>query len=248
MIYAKSMNVLNICTTKVCQYRLSNGVFVEYYPMYIGRKTKNYERSPWANMYVIPGDGDRDTVIEKYHACFRSSGLVVLCYRLLGLTLACWCKPSRCHGDILVQYTNGMYTLSMGTTTLTESLSFISGVRAFDLYLSILGTEALPVYCDMFPQIVLQKNAVSVYSPDLQAYVIEFVGRPNNHITSYLMIQSQYTLYIEILANSFDDYWRGFNASAIMNSSPVPMCMKVVYTQRLSLDFRLACCEWFSCS
>jgi hypothetical protein len=63
----------------------------------IGRGT------PWGNPFVIPEDGERDTVCDSYEVYF---GLKFSLHdRVVGLkgkVLACWCYPERCHGDYLV--------------------------------------------------------------------------------------------------------------------------------------------------
>jgi hypothetical protein len=70
------------------------------YDVYIGRGSK------WGNPYVIGKDGNREEVIAKYeksltnHAEIRS--------KLKGKTLGCWCKPKKCHGDILLEIANDL--------------------------------------------------------------------------------------------------------------------------------------------
>jgi ribonuclease HI len=66
---------------------------------YIGRG------SPWGNPFVIGKDGDRDEVIDKYERHLRESPrLLDRLHELRGKTLACFCAPARCHGDILARY------------------------------------------------------------------------------------------------------------------------------------------------
>jgi len=87
--------------------------------IYIGRKhySKKHgllEESPLANPFVIGRDGSRAEVLEKYKNWLLSQitqtsspalqELLRLRNILLSaqtLTLACWCKPEACHGDIL---------------------------------------------------------------------------------------------------------------------------------------------------
>jgi hypothetical protein len=80
------------------------------YDVYIGRGSK------WGNPYVIGKDGNREEVIAKYeksltnHAEIRSE--------LKGKTLGCWCKPKKCHGDILLEIANDLRSrkdLEVGT-------------------------------------------------------------------------------------------------------------------------------------
>ena len=66
--------------------------------MYIGRGSK------WGNPYVIGKDGNRDEVIEKYRLYIeRTPELLCAISELKGKNLVCFCKPQRCHGDILLK-------------------------------------------------------------------------------------------------------------------------------------------------
>jgi hypothetical protein len=71
----------------------------EPYDVYIGRP------SVWGNPFPIGAVGDtREDVIRKYrdHVLARPDLLARL-GELKGKTLACWCKPSDCHGDVLAE-------------------------------------------------------------------------------------------------------------------------------------------------
>lgn len=61
--------------------------------------------SPWGNPFVLPDDGDRQTVIANYadHYLPHKPSLVARLPELKGKALACWCSPEPCHGDILAQ-------------------------------------------------------------------------------------------------------------------------------------------------
>lgn len=67
------------------------------YDVYIGRGSK------WGNPYRIGIDGTRNEVIEKYRdyllTTFSDSDII----QLQGKTLGCFCKPNRCHGDVIVE-------------------------------------------------------------------------------------------------------------------------------------------------
>lgn len=81
-------------------------LYKEPYDVYIGRAKKG-ETSLWGNPFVIGKDGDRDEVIEKYrHWLWQQlkSGRITKAdiLSLDGKTLGCFCKPQKCHGDILV--------------------------------------------------------------------------------------------------------------------------------------------------
>ena len=66
--------------------------------IYIGRPSK------WGNPFREGVDGTRAEVIEKYEAWIRTQPeLLSQLHELKGKTLACWCKPKPCHGDILVK-------------------------------------------------------------------------------------------------------------------------------------------------
>ncbi len=67
-------------------------------------------RSDWFNPFKIhkpnkPRDGTRAEVIEMYERYLRTErpDLLARLPELEGKTLACWCKPQACHGDVLVK-------------------------------------------------------------------------------------------------------------------------------------------------
>jgi len=66
--------------------------------VYIGRPSK------WGNPFRSGEDGTREQVIAKYEEWLRSNpDLLAQLDELKGKTLACWCKPKACHGDIIVK-------------------------------------------------------------------------------------------------------------------------------------------------
>ena len=84
--------------------------------VYIGRKCGTFRGSPLGNPFKIGTDGSRDEVIEKYRVWLWKmikSKDVRVCNELRLLVekirngekvlLGCWCKPSACHGDIVVR-------------------------------------------------------------------------------------------------------------------------------------------------
>lgn len=74
----------------------------EDYDIYIGRPSK------WGNPFKIGEDGARQEVIRKYREYILSNDeLLKDLYELKGKTLGCWCKPSACHGDVLVDLIEG---------------------------------------------------------------------------------------------------------------------------------------------
>ena len=60
-------------------------------------------RTPWGNPFEMPGDGDRDTVIENYRTHYLpcKPSLMSRLGELRGKALGCWCAPEPCHGDVL---------------------------------------------------------------------------------------------------------------------------------------------------
>ena len=70
----------------------------ERYDVYIGRG------SIWGNPYKVGKDGNRDEVIEKYRKYILSKPeLIARLGELEGKVLGCWCRPARCHGDVLIE-------------------------------------------------------------------------------------------------------------------------------------------------
>lgn len=77
-------------------------LYRDKYDVYIGRGSK------WGNPFVMQNksDQERDRVIELYHNYLFESGLINDISELRGKVLGCFCKPKRCHGDILAYYAN----------------------------------------------------------------------------------------------------------------------------------------------
>lgn len=75
----------------------------EKFDIYIGRPSK------WGNPFIIGRDGNREEVINlfrEYITVGAGKHLLKELYELKGKVLGCWCKPSACHGDILVELIN----------------------------------------------------------------------------------------------------------------------------------------------
>eukprot|EP00727_Mastigamoeba_balamuthi_P003014 m51a1_g1271 hypothetical protein (178) ;mRNA; r:97078-97611 len=76
--------------------------------VYIGRKVHRvadtYD-SKWGNPYrVTGGEAGRRDAVEKYRTYLRSNAeLMAALPELRGKNLGCWCKPLRCHGEVLVE-------------------------------------------------------------------------------------------------------------------------------------------------
>ena len=72
----------------------------EPYDVYIGRGSK------WGNPFKLGSDGDRETVIDKYEEWIQTKPkLMKALPELRGKVLGCWCRPERCHGDVLIALT-----------------------------------------------------------------------------------------------------------------------------------------------
>lgn len=71
----------------------------EPYDVYIGRPSK------WGNPFKIsPPQMTRADVIEQYRKYVLSRpDLMAALHEIKGKVLACWCKPSDCHGDVLAE-------------------------------------------------------------------------------------------------------------------------------------------------
>ena len=78
----------------------ANGLFVR-----IDRRTE------WGNPFEMPGDGDRETVIEAYKDYYlpHKPSLQKRIGELSGKALGCWCAPEPCHGDVLADLIAIMY-------------------------------------------------------------------------------------------------------------------------------------------
>jgi len=73
----------------------------EKFDVYIGRPSK------WGNPFVIGQDGTRREVIEKYRSwILNQPELMESLQELKGKTLGCWCDPSPCHGEVLIELAN----------------------------------------------------------------------------------------------------------------------------------------------
>ncbi len=78
--------------------------------VYIGRDmtwcVKGAVGSKWQNPFKVKEHG-LDRCLELYEAHLLSNKeLMSSLHELRGKDLACWCKPERCHGDILLRLAN----------------------------------------------------------------------------------------------------------------------------------------------
>lgn len=80
------------------------------YDVYIGRPSK------WGNPFthkksniIDTNSEDREDSIKKYEEWIRygeGKYLLEQLHELEGKILGCWCKPKKCHGDILIKLLN----------------------------------------------------------------------------------------------------------------------------------------------
>lgn len=80
------------------------------YDVYIGRAGHNLD-GYFGNPYRVGYDGNRLEVLELYRKYFydRINNDIEFrerVYQLKGKTLGCFCKPEKCHGDIIADYLN----------------------------------------------------------------------------------------------------------------------------------------------
>lgn len=81
----------------------------ENYDVYIGRGSK------WGNPFVIGLHGTRDEVIEKYRNWLLHNPVLVSQLKELdNKVLGCYCKPLKCHGDVLVELLEYMKQREIG--------------------------------------------------------------------------------------------------------------------------------------
>lgn len=79
----------------------------EKYDVYIGRPSK------FGNPYIIGKDGAREDVLRKYGIYFYNKlnsddNFAREVIDLKDKTLGCFCRPQRCHGDIIVEFLNSL--------------------------------------------------------------------------------------------------------------------------------------------
>ena len=88
----------------------------------INYRTYNLDRSKitpidrWTslgNFFIIGKDGNREEVIAKYKIYFyerlkNDPSFKKLVRKLAGKTLGCWCTPLPCHGDVIIEYLEGL--------------------------------------------------------------------------------------------------------------------------------------------
>lgn len=94
----------------------------ENYDVYIGRgdDPQAGEPSKWGNPYTHNNNSkyakyvvdSRDEAIDNFEQyLLNNKELMDSLHELKGKTLGCWCKPKRCHGDIIKKYVDRLEKL-----------------------------------------------------------------------------------------------------------------------------------------
>lgn len=78
------------------------------FDVYIGREVpeRGIRGSKWGNPFIMAdeSDAERERAIAAYSDWITSQPeLMSSLEELRGKRLGCWCAPSRCHGDVLVE-------------------------------------------------------------------------------------------------------------------------------------------------
>lgn len=104
---------------------------VDDYDVYIGRAYNGHRHmnntrpglKGWlGNPYKVGEDGGREEVIEKFREDFYEKLETDEEFRkkveqLEGTTLACYCKPKACHGDVIKEYIQNKASTPGGGST-----------------------------------------------------------------------------------------------------------------------------------
>jgi hypothetical protein len=107
-VYLSSLYGLRTKVIPVPTTRVVNKDRGDEFDVYIGRGT------PWGNPFSIGDRGaDRAAVIDMYREYFQKRFVEDPAGRkdiqsLRGKVLGCHCKPSACHGDVIVEYLNSL--------------------------------------------------------------------------------------------------------------------------------------------
>ena len=99
--------------TRLIKIKITRVINIKDKTEYSNKKsTSSYEyigrNSEWGNPYSILEGDDREEVIRKYEYDFERGYINQKdkIYNLAGKRLGCFCKPAKCHGDILAAYLN----------------------------------------------------------------------------------------------------------------------------------------------
>lgn len=71
-----------------------------------------YGSSKWCNPHKVDKDGSLETVLEQYrhhlNELLKDEVNREEFLKLKGKNLGCWCKPNKCHADIILEVLNEM--------------------------------------------------------------------------------------------------------------------------------------------
>lgn len=114
-VYKKHKDLIEAATktaiankqTKLINYRIYNLDKSKIIPI--------DRRSIFGNPFKIGENNTRKGVIEKYKIWFYNKiktdkNFKTCVNNLKGKTLGCWCTPLPCHGDVIIEYLNGLKT------------------------------------------------------------------------------------------------------------------------------------------
>jgi hypothetical protein len=104
--YLKQLNNSNVLAS--LQIVLNNDNCV-----YIGRKFLKLDGtfdSKWKNPFPAKLLGQQESIDAYKEYILSKPELIRDLHELKGKTLCCWCKPQKCHGDILVELINKYYS------------------------------------------------------------------------------------------------------------------------------------------
>lgn len=77
--------------------------------LYIGRGMNFYIKGAFASKWKNPFNLKKysiDESLQLYEQHIRNCNLINQINELDGKVLGCWCKPNKCHGDVLIKLLN----------------------------------------------------------------------------------------------------------------------------------------------
>jgi hypothetical protein len=94
--------------------------------LYIGRDMSRFIKgcvgSKWANPFPVQKYG-RDGCIRAYREYFLKSDLMNQLDELKGKNLGCWCYPQNCHGDVLKEIFQSVYSKKLEVEPISQPIS-----------------------------------------------------------------------------------------------------------------------------
>ena len=94
--------------TQVVNIRKKNGQKRQSYDVLIDRRTEFGNPHPIGQCDLCNRVHDRNEAVEMYkrdfYLCLTDSEFRDKVLKLKNKILACWCKPLKCHGDVIVEY------------------------------------------------------------------------------------------------------------------------------------------------